>query len=53
VVNFLAEGGDGFAGFKDGTDRVNGPIDIEAFEDWISAVPVRQVPAEDRTPQAK
>lgn len=53
VVNFLAEGGDGFAGFKDGTDRVNGPIDIEAFEDWLSAVPVRQVPAEDRTPQAK
>lgn len=53
VVNFLAEGGDGFAGFKDGTERVNGPIDIEAFEDWLSAVPMRKVPAEDRTSQAK
>lgn len=48
VVNFLAEGGDGFATFKQGTDPVRGMIDNEAFQQWIAAVPVRQVPQEHR-----
>lgn len=48
VVNFLAEGGDGYSVFTKGTERTRGPIDIEAFEDWIKAVPVRQVPQEER-----
>lgn len=48
MVNFLAEGGDGYSTFTKGTDRVRGAIDIEAFEDWIKAVPVRQVPQESR-----
>lgn len=48
VVNFLAEGGDGYAIFAQGTDRVRGAIDVEAFEDWIKAVPVREVPQESR-----
>jgi 5''-nucleotidase/2'',3''-cyclic phosphodiesterase and related esterases len=48
VVNFLAEGGDGFATFKQGTDQERGMIDNEAFQQWIAAVPVRQVPQEHR-----
>lgn len=53
VVNFLAEGGDGFSGFTQGTARTRGAIDLDALEDWLGAVPVRQVPEEDRTPQAR
>lgn len=48
VVNFLAEGGDGFTTFTKGVDRVQGMIDNEAFQQWIAAVPVRQVPVEER-----
>lgn len=48
VVNFLAEGGDGYTIFAKGTDRVRGAIDIDAFEDWIKAVPIREVPQESR-----
>jgi 5'-nucleotidase len=51
VVNFLAEGGDGYTTFAKGTDRIRGAIDIEAFEDWIKAVPVREVPQENRAVQ--
>lgn len=53
VVNFLAEGGDGFSGFIQGTNRVHGAIDLDALEDWLSAVPVRQLPQEDRTPETR
>jgi 5'-nucleotidase len=53
VVNFLAEGGDGFSGFIQGTARTRGAIDLDALEDWLGAVPVRKVPEEDRTPQAR
>ena len=49
VVNFLAEGGDGFSTFTKGIEKVRGMIDNEAFQQWIAAVPVRQVPQEDRT----
>jgi 5'-nucleotidase len=49
VVNFLAEGGDGFATFKQGTEITRGMIDNEAFQQWLAAVPVRQVPKEERT----
>lgn len=48
AVNFLTEGGDGFATFKQGTDIVRGMIDNEAFQQWLGAVPVRQVPREER-----
>lgn len=48
VVNFLAEGGDGFATFKQGTEITRGMIDNEAFQQWLAAVPVRQVPKEER-----
>lgn len=49
VVNFLAEGGDGYSTFTQGTDIVRGMVDNEAFQQWIAAVPVRQVPQENRT----
>ncbi|MDB5671678.1 MAG: bifunctional metallophosphatase/5-nucleotidase [Alphaproteobacteria bacterium] len=48
VVSFLAEGGDGFSLFTKGTDRVRGIADLEATEDWIKAVPIREVPQESR-----
>jgi len=53
VVNFLAEGGDGFSTFTRGTDRVRGMIDNEAFQQWLVAVPVRQVPQEVRTVEVR
>lgn len=49
MVNFLAEGGDGFTTFAKGTQRTRGMIDVMAFEDWLKAVPVREVPQESRT----
>lgn len=52
VVNFLAEGGDGFATFKQGTDEVRGIIDNEALQQWIAAVPVRQIPKDVRAVKA-
>jgi 5'-nucleotidase len=35
VNSFLAAGGDGFGVFADGTDRVGGPPDVEAFVDYL------------------
>ena len=51
VLNFLAEGGDGFSTFRQGTDLTRGMVDNEALQQWIGAAPVRQVPLEDRTVQ--
>ncbi|SLJ94799.1 bifunctional metallophosphatase/5'-nucleotidase [Novosphingobium mathurense] len=48
VNNFLAEGGDGFATFTKGRDVRKGMVDSDAFQQWIGAVPVRQVPHEPR-----
>ncbi|MCJ2187010.1 bifunctional metallophosphatase/5'-nucleotidase [Novosphingobium beihaiensis] len=48
VVNFLSEGGDGFSTFKQGRDKVLGIIDNVAMQQWIAAVPVRQVPEDVR-----
>jgi 5'-nucleotidase len=48
VISFLAEGGDGFSIFTKGTERVRGSLDLEATEDWIKAVPIREVPQESR-----
>jgi 5'-nucleotidase len=35
VNSFLADGGDGFRVLRDGRDRVGGPIDIDAFTDFL------------------
>jgi 5'-nucleotidase len=47
--NFLSEGGDFFSEFSRATDEVRAGIDIDALEAWLTAVPLRAVPAEKRT----
>jgi 5'-nucleotidase len=34
--NFLSTGGDGFTVFNEGTDQLGGPVDIDAFGDYIT-----------------
>jgi 5'-nucleotidase len=36
---FLADGGDGFTVFREGTDRETGPIDLEALVNYIKTLP--------------
>jgi 5'-nucleotidase len=33
--NFLASGGDGFTEFANGTNQVNGPVDLDALVDYV------------------
>jgi 5'-nucleotidase len=37
VNSFLADGGDNFAAFKLGTDRLGGAVDTDAFEAYFKA----------------
>lgn len=37
VNNFLATGGDGFTVFKEGTNQVTGPIDLDAMIEYIQS----------------
>lgn len=37
VNTFLADGGDGFSVLPQGTDRVGGAVDTDAFEDYLAA----------------
>jgi len=46
--NFLASGGDGFTLFRDGTDPVGGPLDIDALEAYLAAAGTLAPPAPDR-----
>lgn len=46
--SFLASGGDGFTVFTQGTDSVTGPVDLDAMEGYMRAVPVRELPATGR-----
>ncbi len=46
--NFLAAGGDGFTVFADGTDLTGGPIDLDAFVDYLGANPNLSAPPADR-----
>ena len=48
VNAFLALGGDAFTVFLNKPDAVTGPNDLDAFESWIKAVPVRSVPQDVR-----
>jgi len=48
VNSFLAAGGDGFAAFKDGTDRRTGMMDIDAFEAYFKQQAVVMPPAQVR-----
>ncbi len=37
VNSFLADGGDGFTVLRDGTDRVGGGVDLDAFDAYLTA----------------
>jgi 5'-nucleotidase len=37
VNSFLADGGDGFAVLRQGTDRLGGAVDTDAFEAYLAA----------------
>jgi 2',3'-cyclic-nucleotide 2'-phosphodiesterase (5'-nucleotidase family) len=37
VNSFLADGGDGFTVFREGTDRVGGGVDLDAFNAYLGA----------------
>ena len=39
VNNFLADGGDNFSVFKDGTNRLGGAVDTDALETYFKAFP--------------
>ena len=51
VNNFLADGGDGFRVLREGTDRVGGPVDVDALAEHLSEASARQPLAPDRTPR--
>ena len=38
VNNFLADGGDGFRVLREGTDRVGGPVDVDALTEYLRSV---------------
>ena len=39
VNSFLAGGGDGFTVLRDGTNRVVGPVDLDALVEYVEALP--------------
>ena len=51
VNNFLAEGGDGFRVLREGTDRVGGPVDVDALIAHLSSASAARPVAPDRTPR--
>jgi 5'-nucleotidase len=42
--SFLAEGGDSFAAFKGGTNRLFGELDVDAFEDYLAEFGTQATP---------
>jgi 5'-nucleotidase len=48
VNGFLADGGDGFAVLRQGTDRVAGVVDLDALEAYLGAHPGLAAPALNR-----
>jgi 5'-nucleotidase len=48
VNNFLAAGGDGFTEFRQGTNVVGGPIDLDALIAYFAAHSGVTPPAADR-----
>jgi len=49
VNSFLAEGGDGFAILRQGTDRTVGPLDVDALAEHLAAAAQSGPVAPDRT----
>jgi 5''-nucleotidase/2'',3''-cyclic phosphodiesterase and related esterases len=48
VNNFLADGGDNFVVLREGTDRLGGDVDIDAFVDYLRAHSPLSPPVPDR-----
>ena len=48
VNSFLADGGDNFTVLRNGTNRLVGAIDVDAFEDFLTAAGTVAPPAQDR-----
>ncbi len=48
VNAFLGDGGDGFDGFLAGTERLGGPLDVDALVTWLGERPVTAVPQAPR-----
>ena len=48
VNSFLADGGDGFAMLKDGTQRIGGVVDLDAFVGYVRANSPVSAPSERR-----
>jgi 2',3'-cyclic-nucleotide 2'-phosphodiesterase (5'-nucleotidase family) len=46
VNSFLASGGDNFTVFRQGTNRVVGPVDLDAPVDHVKALPATRRPAQ-------
>jgi 5'-nucleotidase len=44
VNSFLADGGDNYATFRDGTNRIPGNVDTDAFENYLKANPAGVAP---------
>ncbi len=49
VNNFLADGGDGFRVLREGTDRVGGPVDVDALTEYLREASALRPLAPDRT----
>jgi 5'-nucleotidase len=48
ISNFLASGGDNFTVFREGTEQVGGPLDLDALEAYFRAHPRLVPPATNR-----
>ena len=44
-LGFLADGGDNYTVFREGTNRVAGNVDTDAFENYLQANPDGVAPA--------
>ena len=51
VNDFLADGGDGFRVLREGTDRVGGPVDVDALIGYLSEASSAGPLAPDRIPR--
>lgn len=50
--SFIASGGDKFSVFREGTNEVVGPLDLDALTAWLSGAQPRALPALDRITNA-
>ncbi len=53
VNNFLADGGDGFRALREGTDKVGGPVDVDALTEYLRTTSSARPLAPDRAPRIR